>query len=124
MLHAGVLINYARSVESSRTTFSSGARRGDLGAALFEKDLLAVVDAVASGSPTRRRIFNWARDVGNRGPTSAGRPPVRRSWPCSTPWRRLVFAKLRERVGGRIRYFVSGGAPLNPDVARSSTPPA
>ena len=121
MLHAGVLINYARSVESvsndileRRPTVVTSVPR------LFEKIYSRVVDAIASGSPTRRRIFNWAREVGNQWSDLrlSGRPVPPLLALRHAVADRLVFAKLRERVGGRIRYFVSGGAPLNPEVAR------
>ncbi|HEX9165265.1 MAG TPA: long-chain fatty acid--CoA ligase [Gemmatimonadales bacterium] len=121
MLHAGVLINYARSVESvsndileRRPTVVTSVPR------LFEKIYSRVVDAIASGSPTRRRIFNWAREVGNQWSDLrlSGRPVPALLALQHAVADRLVFAKLRERVGGRIRYFVSGGAPLNPEVAR------
>ena len=29
---------------------------------------------------------------------------------------RLVFSKVRERFGGRVRFFISGSAALNPDI--------
>lgn len=121
MLHAGVLINYARSVESvsndileRRPTVVTSVPR------LFEKIYSRVVDAVASGSPTRRRIFNWARDVGTQWSDLrlAGRPVPPLLALQHAVADRLIFTKLRQRVGGRIRYFVSGGAPLNPEVAR------
>jgi long-chain acyl-CoA synthetase len=70
-------------------------------------------------TPGKLKIFEWARSVG------AVEAEFRRRGdraPFSVRWRhwvarKLVFDKLADRVGGRMRCFVSGGAPLSRDIA-------
>jgi len=121
MLHAGVVINYAASIETvpadmqdRRPHFMASVPR------LYEKIYDRVLDSVRAGSPLRRTIFAWARGVGE---VWAERTIERRPIPPMLALKRrvadrLVFAKLRARTGGRIRFFISGGAPLSPGIAR------
>ena len=79
-----------------------------------------IYDRVMSATGVKLRLIRWAVSVGERWATArlAGvEPPlaVRMQHALAD---RLVFRKLRERVGGRLKFFVSGGAPLNPTVAR------
>ena len=66
-----------------------------------------------------RRLFDWALSVGRR--RSALLMRHRRvPWPLRLRYRLadlLVFRKLRARLGGRLRVFVSGGAYLSEEVA-------
>jgi long-chain acyl-CoA synthetase len=64
----------------------------------------------------KKRIFNWALGVGraHRKETLAGRQPGGLSWKLAD---KLVFSKIREAFGGRVKWFVSGGAPLGMDTA-------
>ncbi|MDD5308820.1 MAG: long-chain fatty acid--CoA ligase [Deltaproteobacteria bacterium] len=81
---------------------------------LFEKIHAAAMGQVESSSGLKRTVFNWARGVGER--TSAQRVRGQdigaflraQNWAAD----RLVFSKLKARLGGRIRFMVSGGAPL------------
>jgi len=75
---------------------------------LFEKLYARIMDAVLAGSGLKRRIFTWAIGVGRR--------PARRGWKHALA-QKLVFAKILEKTGGRVRFFVSGGAPLSKDIA-------
>jgi long-chain acyl-CoA synthetase len=85
---------------------------------LYERVYARVLAAVEGGSPTRQRIFHWAAGLGAQKYANhlAGRP--------DSPWLALqlrladalVFKKIRARTGGRIRYFVSGSAPLAREI--------
>ena len=85
---------------------------------LYEKIFARVLqNAVASGA-VKRRIFFWARGVAEQRADLmlAGRQP---GWLAERKYRiadKLVFAKIKQRTGGRLRYFVSGGAPLAPEI--------
>jgi long-chain acyl-CoA synthetase len=86
---------------------------------LFEKIYAKVTDTVLSGSRLKRKIFFWAIRIGwEYREKSFWHKPV----PASLRWRaglahRLVFSKILNKTGGRIRFFVSGGAPLSKDIA-------
>ncbi len=121
MFHAGVVINYAESVDTVPADMQEV--RPHLMASvprLYEKIYARVLDNVRTASPLRKRIFAWSREVGERWAeaTIAGRPVSRALRLQRALADRLVFAKLRARTGGRIRFFISGGAPLSPDIAR------
>jgi long-chain acyl-CoA synthetase len=121
MFHAGVVINYAGSIDTVasdmqelRPTMMASVPR------LYEKIYSRVLDSVRASPAPRRRIFAWARQVGetwvDRRLSGA---PMPATLACQR-WlaNRLVFSKLRARTGGRIRFFISGGAPLSPEIAR------
>jgi long-chain acyl-CoA synthetase len=121
MLHSGVIINYAESVDTVaadmqrwRPMLMASVPR------LYEKIYGRVLDTVRKGSPLRQRLFFWGKQVGER--AVEVRLAGRRLSPALAAqlWLadRLVFRKLRARTGGRIRFFISGGAPLSADIAK------
>ena len=86
---------------------------------VYEKVLARVQENVAASSPIRQRIFSWAVAVGREAlpwRLKLERPPGLLGWKLGLA-DKLVFAKIRERLGGRFRFAVSGGAPLGRDVA-------
>jgi long-chain acyl-CoA synthetase len=86
---------------------------------VFEKVYAGVLATAQSGSPLKRKIFEWAVAVGRDVSRHQQRgQPV----PFGLEIRRrvahaLVFSKLHARLGGRLQWAVSGGAPLSRDIA-------
>jgi long-chain acyl-CoA synthetase len=93
-----------------KPTFMCGAPR------IFEKVRGRVITTASHGA--KAKIFNWAFGVGRKvSPMRlAGEEP---SGLLALQYRladRLVFSKIKARMGGKIRFFVSGSAPLSPEV--------
>ena len=78
---------------------------------IYEKVYDKVMDKVNNAPPIRRALFNWALGVGRKNyPLQiAGKEPGGISYALAN---RLVLSKVREALGGRLRFCVSGGAPL------------
>ncbi|MDH3732535.1 MAG: long-chain fatty acid--CoA ligase [Gemmatimonadota bacterium] len=87
---------------------------------VFEKVLERAEAAAREGGGAKAGIFEWARRVGELKAERelAGSPPGPILSFQARIADRLVFSKLRARTGGNIRFFLSGGAPLPPAVAR------
>ena len=86
---------------------------------VFEKVYGRILSGVAAAPPLRRRIFHWALGVGRRASRLAqeGRTPGAGLRLQKAMADRLVFAKLRAALGGRLRFCVSGSAPLALEIA-------
>lgn len=86
---------------------------------LYEKIYARVLEGVEAGSPIKQKIFYWALKVGSE---YIDKVMYHKPIPGSLQFKKnladkLVFSKLAERVGGRIRFFISGGAPLSKEIA-------
>jgi long-chain acyl-CoA synthetase len=80
---------------------------------VYEKVFAGVKGAAAESGPVKRRIADWAFKVGER-KVRGGGPLVALQAVLAD---RLVLGKVRARMGGRMRFAVSGGAPLAPEIA-------
>ncbi len=119
-LYKGASMAYAESVErvadnllEVRPTIMVSVPR------LFEKIYAKVMDNVLAGSALKKKIFFWAVQTGL---LHARRTVAGQKIPAWLAFRRrlahkLVFHKILEKTGGRIKFMVSGGAPLSGDIA-------
>jgi long-chain acyl-CoA synthetase len=120
--YVGVAVHYAASFDQVgeflrevRPTIMTAVPR------LFEKVYHRIIKKGTSAGGAKAKIFEWSLAVGQR---VAKLEDEGRRVPLSLRAKhaiadRLVFTKWREGIGGRLRYFVSGGAPLSPTLSYS-----
>ncbi|MGH7350373.1 MAG: AMP-dependent synthetase/ligase [Candidatus Rokuibacteriota bacterium] len=119
-VHRGLTTAFAESIDKLRDnlpevkpTFICSVPR------VFEKVYAGVIAKAEAGSPIKKKIFNWAVGVGREvSRLKQARKPV----PAGLAFKyriahKLVFSKLHEALGGRLRFAVSGGAPLSKEIA-------
>jgi long-chain acyl-CoA synthetase len=86
---------------------------------LYEKFYARVLAKVEEDGGPKQAIFRWALGVGREASRRRQRGEEVRgvlAWKNAVA-DRLVFRKIRERMGGRLRFFISGGAPLAREIA-------
>jgi len=119
-LYKGASIAYAESIDTVaenlvevRPTIMISVPR------LFDKIYARVMDNILTQSSLKRKIFFWAIGVGKKcGAKKLRKEPIPRFLAARRRLAdKLVFSKIIEKTGGRVKFFVSGGAPLSKDVA-------
>ena len=120
MFYCGVSIAYAESIE--KVPINMQEVQPTVVACVprfFEKLYDRVMESRQLSSGLKRILSDWAFGVGERHTRHIlqGTTP-----PPGLAFQRflaskIVFAKLQQRLGGRLRFFISGGAPLDPSLA-------
>lgn len=121
MFHAGATINYAESIDAVSANMGEVHPTVMLAVPrLYEKIYARVLENAVGGGALKRRIFFWAKANAEAWADRflAGTPIPAGLRMKKAMADRLVFSKLQARTGGRIRFFVSGGAPLSPEIAK------
>ena len=85
---------------------------------LFEKIYTRIYENVHLAGPLKKKLFHWAVEVGRDyvDKRHTHQQPLGLTALRYRLADRLVFSKIRQRFGGRLRFFISGGAPLDKTI--------
>lgn len=119
-IYAGSTVGFAESVETVAQNLLEVRPQIMVSVPrVFEKIYARVMDSILSSSSLKKKIFFWAHKTGKKyaqrqlsGEKIAFGLNLKRKIA-----HKLVFSKIIEKTGGRVRFFISGGAPLSKDIA-------
>jgi long-chain acyl-CoA synthetase len=109
----GVIDDLVANLAAVRPTVMGGVPR------VYEKVYNRVVTGAREGGGLKYKIFQWAMDVGGRVSKlrqQGGQPAGLLAFQHRLA-DKLVYSKLKARLGGRLRFLISGGAPLSRAIA-------
>jgi long-chain acyl-CoA synthetase len=109
----GVIDDLVPNLAAVRPTIMGGVPR------VYEKVYNRVVTGAREGGGLKYKIFQWALDVGGRVSRlrQQGKQPAGLLAFQHRLADKLVYSKLKARLGGRLRFLISGGAPLSRAIA-------
>ena len=86
---------------------------------VFEKIYAKVMDTVLEGSALKKKIFFWGVKAGKEfSQKKLDKKKISKWLELKRKIaHKIVFSKIISKTGGRVRFFVSGGAPLSKDIA-------
>jgi long-chain acyl-CoA synthetase len=119
-IYRGCTIGYAESLETVAANLLEVRPHIMVGVPrVFEKIYSRVMDNILKSSSLKRKIFFWAVKIGKAyGTRTLNKQPIGGFLQFKRNLaHKLVFSKILERTGGRVRFFVSGAAPLSKDIA-------
>ena len=114
-MHLGIMGAYAESIDKLVENFQELRPTVQVSVPqIFDRIYNRVRQMLDSGSPLKRRIFQWAVDVGRKTATCRHQ---NQSLPFFAALKhavahRLVFSKIHNIFGGRVKYLLCGGAPM------------
>jgi long-chain acyl-CoA synthetase len=106
--------NIAKALEEVKPTMMCAVPR------FFQKIYAGVLEKAEEGSSLKKKIFNWAREIGGQ---TAELRRNEQDIPVGLKLKEtfadlLVFSKIKNRMGGRLWFLPCGGASLSPEVTK------
>ena len=112
---------FARSIDTLMDDFKLAAPHWFISVPrVFEKIHTRVISGVQAKGGMAEKLFNWSLAVGSKVSQCKVAHEsiplmIRLQYSIAS---KLVFSKIHEALGGNVKWCISGGAPLNPDIAR------
>lgn len=112
IVYAESIENLVRNIGEVKPTIMLAVPR------IFEKIYAKVMEQINAGGFLKKEVYNWATKIAN-----SYYDQINKDLTPSASLilqfqlaQKLVFKKIYNRFGGNIRYFISGGAPLSPEI--------